>query len=117
MTTRLRVDAHGGLIGLVGGSDHLVTQVALDGDPVLRDALLLSDPDLLESIRGNVLTQGSFHGDTLLYSKAGQPRWVSLVINASDESSGGVSSSTARTAPMIASSGSVIASVISLAWI
>ncbi|MDR6768869.1 diguanylate cyclase (GGDEF)-like protein/PAS domain S-box-containing protein [Acidovorax delafieldii] len=48
-----------------------------------------SDPDLLESIRGNVLTQGSFHGDTLLYSKAGQPRWVSLVINASDESSGG----------------------------
>ena len=48
-----------------------------------------SDPDLLESIRGNVLAQGSFHGDTLLYSKAGQPRWVSLVINASDESSGG----------------------------
>ncbi|WP_422849242.1 sensor domain-containing protein [Acidovorax sp. M14] len=48
-----------------------------------------SDPDLLESIRGNVLVQGSFHGDTLLYSKAGQPRWVSLVINASDESSGG----------------------------
>ena len=48
-----------------------------------------SDPDLLESIRGNVLTQGSFHGDTLLYSKAGQPRWVSLVINAADESSGG----------------------------
>nr|WP_295943426.1 EAL domain-containing protein [uncultured Acidovorax sp.] len=48
-----------------------------------------SDPDLLESIRGNVLAQGSFHGDTLLYSKEGQPRWVSLVINASDESSGG----------------------------
>ena len=48
-----------------------------------------SDPDLLESIRGNVLTKGSFRTDTLLYSKAGQPRWVSLVINASDESSGG----------------------------
>eukprot|EP01037_Dinobryon_pediforme_P003499 gene3499-3544_t len=48
-----------------------------------------SDPDLLESIRGNVLAKGSFRTDTLLYSKAGQPRWVSLVINASDESSGG----------------------------
>jgi Na+/H+ antiporter NhaA len=35
----------------------------------------------------------------------------------SELSSGGVSSSTARTAPMIASSGSVIASVTSLAWI
>src|SRR5215218_7135645 len=35
----------------------------------------------------------------------------------SDDNSGGVSSSTARTAPMIASSGSVMASVTSLAWI
>ena len=34
----------------IGGSDHLVTQVALDGDPVLRDALLLSDPDLLDQV-------------------------------------------------------------------
>lgn len=48
-----------------------------------------SDPGLLESIRFNIRTKGQFHVDTLLYSKAGQPRWVSMVINASDEASGG----------------------------
>ncbi|PJI97043.1 diguanylate cyclase/phosphodiesterase with PAS/PAC sensor(s) [Acidovorax sp. 69] len=48
-----------------------------------------SDPALLASIRDNVTTQGQFHVETLLYSKTGQPRWVSMVINASDEASGG----------------------------
>lgn len=48
-----------------------------------------SDTGLLESIRDNIHTQGQLHVDTLLYSKAGQPRWVSMVINACDEASGG----------------------------
>ncbi|HVL46439.1 MAG TPA: EAL domain-containing protein [Acidovorax sp.] len=48
-----------------------------------------SNPDLLESIRTNLSAHGQFHADTLLYSKNGQPRWVSLVINASDEGTGG----------------------------
>ena len=48
-----------------------------------------SDPGLLENIRANVRAHGQFHTDTLLYSKAGQPRWVSLVINASKEDTGG----------------------------
>lgn len=48
-----------------------------------------SDPDFLERIRDNVKAHGHFHTDTLLYSKAGQPRWVSMVVNASDEASGG----------------------------
>ncbi|KQO24409.1 diguanylate cyclase [Acidovorax sp. Leaf76] len=48
-----------------------------------------SDPDLLGQIRGSLGTSGSFHVETLLYSKSGQPRWVSMMINASDEASGG----------------------------
>ncbi|RQO81331.1 EAL domain-containing protein [Acidovorax sp. FJL06] len=48
-----------------------------------------SDPSLLASIRENVMEHGQFHIETLLYSKTGQPRWVSMVINASDEASGG----------------------------
>ena len=57
----------------------------------LSDVLLgpHSDPGLLENIRANVRAHGQFHTDTLLYSKAGQPRWVSLVINASKEDTGG----------------------------
>ena len=50
---------------------------------------LHSDPDLREHIQGQVSSSGQFRTDTLLYSKAGQPRWVSMVVNASDETSGG----------------------------
>ena len=52
----------------------------------------------------------------LVDGRLGAPFSPPLVADA-DESSGGVSSSTARTAPIIASSGSVIASVTSFAWI
>ena len=48
-----------------------------------------SDPGLLEQIRGSLGATGAFHVETLLYSKTGQPRWVSMMINASDEASGG----------------------------
>ncbi|MBV7541702.1 bifunctional diguanylate cyclase/phosphodiesterase [Acidovorax sp. sic0104] len=48
-----------------------------------------SDPGLLEQIRGHLSATGSFHVETLLYSRTGQPRWVSMMINASDEASGG----------------------------
>ncbi|WP_298211404.1 EAL domain-containing protein [Acidovorax sp.] len=48
-----------------------------------------SDPSLLASIRDNVATHGRFHIETLLYSKTGQPRWVSMMINASTDASGG----------------------------
>lgn len=60
-------------------------------DRFLSEVLLgpYSDPGLLESIGDNINAHGHFHTDTLLYSKAGQPRWVSMVINASDEASGG----------------------------
>ena len=50
---------------------------------------LFADPALLGSIRSKVSTQGEFHVETMLYSKSGQPRWVSLVINASPEALGG----------------------------
>jgi diguanylate cyclase (GGDEF)-like protein/PAS domain S-box-containing protein len=58
---------------------------------LLSDVLLgpHSDPALLESIRSNISAQGEFHVETMLYSKSGQPRWVSMVINASPEASGG----------------------------
>lgn len=62
---------------------------------LLSDVLLgpYANPDLLTNIRADVLTQGQtqgqFHTDTLLYGKTGQPRWVSLVINASKEDAGG----------------------------
>ncbi|MDD2178451.1 EAL domain-containing protein [Acidovorax sp. D2M1] len=58
---------------------------------ILSEVLLgpHSNPDLLERIRTNLQTCGQFRTDTLLYSKTGQPRWVSLVINASDEDTGG----------------------------
>lgn len=57
----------------------------------LSDVLLgpHSDPGLLSEIRSGMHTQGCFHVETLLYSKSGQPRWVSMMINASDEASGG----------------------------
>ncbi|WP_462389613.1 sensor domain-containing protein [Acidovorax sp. Q11] len=58
----------------------------------LLDDLLLgphSDPTLPDVIRNNVAAQGGFHIETLLYGKFGQPRWVSLVVNASNEASGG----------------------------
>ena len=48
-----------------------------------------SDPEFLQTIRDNVRTHGHIYTETLLYSKAGQPHWVSMVINASDETSGG----------------------------
>jgi hypothetical protein len=34
----------------IGGTDHLVTDVRIDGDPILREALLLTDPDLLDQV-------------------------------------------------------------------
>ncbi|MBD9393714.1 EAL domain-containing protein [Acidovorax sp. ACV01] len=57
----------------------------------LSDVLLgpHSDPGLLGEIRDGIHKQGVFHVETLLYSKAGQPRWVAMMINASDEASGG----------------------------
>lgn len=57
----------------------------------LSDVLLgpHSDPGLLGDIRSGMDAEGYFHVETLLYSKAGQPRWVSMMINASDEDSGG----------------------------
>ena len=57
----------------------------------LSDVLLgpHSDPGLLGDIRSGLQAQGYFHVETLLYSKSGQPRWVSMMINASDEASGG----------------------------
>ncbi|OGA58269.1 MAG: diguanylate cyclase [Burkholderiales bacterium RIFCSPHIGHO2_01_FULL_64_960] len=57
----------------------------------LSDVLLgpHSDPGLLSEIRDGIDQQGGFHIETLLYSKAGQPRWVSMMINASNEASGG----------------------------
>lgn len=48
-----------------------------------------SDPHLSATIRQQVQAHGRFHIETLLYSKTGQPRWVSMVVNASDETSGG----------------------------
>jgi hypothetical protein len=34
----------------IAGIDHLVTAVRIDSDPVLREALLLADPDLLDQV-------------------------------------------------------------------
>ncbi len=48
-----------------------------------------SDPQLLGEIRDSIHHKGGFHVETLLYSKTGQPLWVSMMINASDEASGG----------------------------
>src|SRR3989344_5957247 len=57
----------------------------------LSDVLLgqHSEPGLLSEIRDGIDQQGGFHIETLLHSKAGQPRWVSMMINASNEASGG----------------------------
>lgn len=57
----------------------------------LSDVLLgpHSDPRLLIEIRESIHHKGGFHIETLLYGKTGQPLWVSMMINASDEASGG----------------------------
>ena len=58
----------------------------------LLSAVLLGPhftPEFLETIRDKVRTEGHIQTETLLYSKSGQPRWVSMAINASDEASGG----------------------------
>jgi diguanylate cyclase (GGDEF)-like protein/PAS domain S-box-containing protein len=57
----------------------------------LNDVLLgpRSEPNLLGEIREGLRVHGHFHVETLLYGKTGQPRWVSMVINASDQASGG----------------------------
>lgn len=47
-----------------------------------------SDPQLLRNIRSGLAQKGHCRTDTLLYSKSGQPRWVSMVINAANGSSG-----------------------------
>ena len=48
-----------------------------------------TDTGLLDQIRDNVTAHGHFRVETLLYNKAGQPLWISMVINASNEESGG----------------------------
>ena len=48
-----------------------------------------ADPGLLDEIRSSVRATGAFHIETLLYGKSGQPRWVSMMINASAEDAGG----------------------------
>ncbi len=48
-----------------------------------------TDPGLLERIRDGVTAQGHCRVETLLYSKTGHPLWVSMVINASTEATGG----------------------------
>ncbi|MFN4121468.1 EAL domain-containing protein [Acidovorax sp.] len=48
-----------------------------------------TDPGLLAQIRDDVTARGHCRVDTLLYSKTGHPLWVSMVINASTEDSGG----------------------------
>ncbi|MFY3385872.1 sensor domain-containing protein [Paracidovorax sp. MALMAid1276] len=48
-----------------------------------------TDPGLLDQIRHDVTARGHCRVETLLYDKAGQPLWVSMVINASPEASGG----------------------------
>lgn len=45
--------------------------------------------DLSEAIRYGLRVHGHYHGDALIYSRDGQPRWVSMVVNVADEASGG----------------------------
>ena len=40
---------------------------------------------LTEAIRSGLRLQGHYHGDALIYSRDGQPRWVSMVVNKADE--------------------------------
>lgn len=44
---------------------------------------------LTEAIRTGLRLHGHYHGDALIYSRDGQPRWVSMVVNAADEAVGG----------------------------
>ena len=44
---------------------------------------------LTEAIRSGLRLQGHYHGDALIYSRDGQPRWVSMVVNKADEAQGG----------------------------
>ena len=44
---------------------------------------------LAEAIRAGLRLHGHYHGDALIYSRDGQPRWVSMVVNAADEAVGG----------------------------
>ena len=44
---------------------------------------------LADAIRNGLRLHGHYHGDALIYSSDGQPRWVSMVVNAADEAVGG----------------------------
>ncbi|PIF26835.1 PAS domain S-box-containing protein/diguanylate cyclase (GGDEF)-like protein [Acidovorax sp. 56] len=44
---------------------------------------------LTDAIRNGLRLHGHYHGDALIYSRDGQPRWVSMVVNAADEAVGG----------------------------
>lgn len=44
---------------------------------------------LAEAIRTGLRLHGHYHGDALIYSRDGQPRWVSMVVNAADDAAGG----------------------------
>jgi diguanylate cyclase (GGDEF)-like protein/PAS domain S-box-containing protein len=44
---------------------------------------------LADAIRQGLRLHGHYHGDALIYSRDGQPRWVSMVVNMADEASGG----------------------------
>jgi diguanylate cyclase (GGDEF)-like protein/PAS domain S-box-containing protein len=48
-----------------------------------------AEPGILDYIRHTIETEGKARVETLLYGKTGQPRWVSMVINASDANVGG----------------------------
>lgn len=44
---------------------------------------------LADAIRSGLRLNGHYHGDALIYSRDGQPHWVSMVVNVADEASGG----------------------------
>ncbi|MDD0809163.1 EAL domain-containing protein [Curvibacter sp. RS43] len=53
-----------------------------------------SDPSLAPAIAEALLLRGQAHGEALVYSRSGQPRWVSMVINSCDLPDRGASSIT-----------------------
>jgi diguanylate cyclase (GGDEF)-like protein/PAS domain S-box-containing protein len=42
-----------------------------------------------DAIRAGLREQGHYHGDALIYTRDGQPRWVSMVVNSATEAMGG----------------------------
>ncbi|MDD0837975.1 EAL domain-containing protein [Curvibacter sp. HBC61] len=91
----LVTDAHRRIAYVNDGFTRLLGYSSAEALGRLPAELLMgrhSDPQLTQTIADGLQRRGQAHGEALIYSRSGQPRWVSLVINSCDHPDQGASS-------------------------